>query len=66
MLPSCKTRIVATIGPASDTPEVFASWNCFAKEWVRGHALPGAFAILTQRPPANDPESNHRMEIINL
>jgi hypothetical protein len=28
--------------------------------------LPGGFAILTQRPSANDPESNHRMEIIDL
>jgi pyruvate kinase len=43
-----------------------ASWNGYVKEWVRRHELPGAFAILTQRPSANDPESNHRMEIINL
>jgi pyruvate kinase len=42
-----------------------ASWNGYVKDWVRGHALPGAFAILTQRPSAKDPESNHRMEIIN-
>jgi len=42
------------------------SWNSYVKEWVRLHELPGAFAILTQRPSANDPESNHRMEIINL
>jgi hypothetical protein len=33
---------------------------------VKRHDLPGGFAILTQRPSANDPESNHRMEIINL
>jgi pyruvate kinase len=46
--------------------EPAASWNSYVKDWVRGHALPGAFAILTQRPSANDPESNHRMEIINL
>ena len=26
----------------------------------------GEFAILTQRFPANDPDGNHRMEIINL
>jgi pyruvate kinase len=42
------------------------SWNAYVKDWVRSHMLPGSFAILTQRPPANDPESNHRMEIINL
>ena len=47
-------------------PEPPASWNSFVKEWVKRHELPGGFAILTQRPSANDPESNHRMEIINL
>jgi pyruvate kinase len=47
-------------------PETPASWNGYVKEWVRRHELPGAFAILTQRPSPNDPESNHRMEIINL
>jgi pyruvate kinase len=38
----------------------------FVTEWVRRHNLPGAFAILTQQPTANNPESHHRMEIINL
>jgi pyruvate kinase len=47
-------------------PQPPASWNSFVKEWVKRHDLPGGFAILTQRPSANDPESNHRMEIINL
>jgi len=42
------------------------SWNGYVKDWVRSHQLPGAFAILTQRPSVTDPESNHRMEIINL
>jgi pyruvate kinase len=42
------------------------SWNAYVKDWVRQHELPGDFAILTQRPSPNDPESNHRMEIINL
>ena len=47
-------------------PEPPASMNRFVKAWVARHDLPGGFAILTQRPSANDPESNHRMEIINL
>src|SRR6185436_18446664 len=47
-------------------PQPPLSWNDYVKDWVRSHALPGSFAILTQRPSANDPESNHRMEIINL
>jgi pyruvate kinase len=47
-------------------PEPPASWNAYVKDWVQRHNLPGNFAILTQRPTARDPESNHRMEIINL
>jgi pyruvate kinase len=47
-------------------PQPPVSWNGYVKDWVRNHELPGSFAILTQRPSANDPESNHRMEIINL
>lgn len=42
------------------------SWNSYVKEWVKRHELSGAFAILTQRPTPGDPDSNHRMEIINL
>jgi pyruvate kinase len=47
-------------------PQPPASWNGYVKDWVRSHKLAGAFAILTQRPSVMDPESNHRMEIINL
>jgi pyruvate kinase len=47
-------------------PKAPASWNAFVKDWVRRHELPGAFAIMAQRPSASDPESNHRMEVINL
>jgi pyruvate kinase len=47
-------------------PEPLRFWNGFAKDWVRRHNLPGDFAILTQQPNANEPDSNHRMEIINL
>lgn len=38
----------------------------YVKRWVRKHKLAGEFAILTQRVPPNDPNGNHRMEIINL
>ncbi len=47
-------------------PQPPASWNNYVKDHVRRFALPGAFAILTQRPSAYDPESNHRMEIVSL
>ena len=43
-----------------------ASWSAYIKDWVSRHQLPGSFAILTQRPSVDDPESNFRLEIINL
>src|SRR5262245_4289326 len=47
-------------------PEPLRSWNRFARDWIRRHELPGDFAILTQQPNAKEPDSNHRMEIIDL
>jgi pyruvate kinase len=47
-------------------PNPPASWNGYVRDWLRRHQVPGGFAILAQRPSANDPESNHRMEVINL
>ena len=47
-------------------PKLPPSWNSYIKDWVRQNEIPGAFAILTHRPFASDPNSNHTMEIINL
>ena len=47
-------------------PELPASWNAFVQNWVRQNHLPGGFAILTQRPSAANPESQYRLEIVNL
>ena len=47
-------------------PNSPASWNDFIKDWVKQHQLPGSFAILAQRPGSDEPQGNHRMEIINL
>ncbi len=47
-------------------PSPPALWNSYVKEWLGRHAAPGGFAILIQRPSPDDPESNHRMEIIEL
>jgi pyruvate kinase len=38
----------------------------YVRDWVRLHELSGAFAILTERRWTNDPDSNYRMEIVNL
>ena len=43
-----------------------ALWNGYVREWLRRHEAPGGFAILIQRPSPDDPESNHRMDIIEL
>ncbi len=43
-----------------------SAWNQYVKDRLREYQLTGAFAILTQRVPAEDPKGNHRMEIINL
>ncbi len=42
------------------------SWNGYVRDWVRQNELPGEFAILTHRFPADDPAGDHRMEIIQL
>ena len=47
-------------------PKAPSSWNAYIKDCVREHKLAGDFAIVTLRPSADDPNSNHRMEIINL
>lgn len=47
-------------------PQPPASWNTWVRGQVRHFNLEGNFAILTQRPSQNDPESNHRMEVVTL
>jgi pyruvate kinase len=47
-------------------PSPPAVWNSYVKEWIGRHEAPGGFAILIERPSSDDPESNHRMEIIEL
>jgi pyruvate kinase len=41
-------------------------WNAYAKERLRECGLQGSFAILTEGPSSRHPETNHRMEIIEL
>jgi pyruvate kinase len=47
----------------SDYPK---EWNSYVKGWVSNHALKGNLAILTEGPSAAHPETNRRMEIIQL
>ena len=43
-----------------------ASWNAYVKNYTQQHQLPGEFAILVEGPSADNLDSNHRMEIIDL
>ncbi len=38
----------------------------FVRTWLREHELQGDIAVLTEGPSAKHPETNHRMEIIDL
>jgi pyruvate kinase len=46
-----------------DHPE---DWNLFARNWLRTHGLDGDLVILTEGPSSKHPETNNRMEVIDL
>jgi len=46
-----------------DHPE---NWNAYIREWLRTHDVEGNLAILTEGPSSKHPETNNRMEIIDL
>jgi pyruvate kinase len=46
-----------------DHPEDYSS---FVRSWIERHKLEGNIALLTEGPSAKHPETNHRMEIIEL
>lgn len=41
-------------------------WKTYVKKFVTEYQMPGELAILTEGPSTKYPESNHRMEIIDL
>lgn len=41
-------------------------WNDFVRRWLRCHGLTGNLAILTEGPSRRHPETNNRMELIDL
>jgi pyruvate kinase len=46
-----------------DHPE---DWNLFAQNWLKSHGLDGDLVLLTEGPSSKHPETNNRMEIIDL
>lgn len=70
-LPAHKTKIVATIGPASSSPPVLeqmirAGMNIARLNFSHGDFATHANVIAAIRAAAKAADSNHRMEIIEL
>ncbi|MHC1698055.1 MAG: pyruvate kinase [Geobacteraceae bacterium] len=47
-------------------PEHPEDWNGYIKNWVANRGLAGDFIILAEGPSTKHPDSNHRMEILDL
>jgi pyruvate kinase len=47
-------------------PDYPEDWNSFVRQWLRSHGIKGKFAVMTEGPSAKNPDSNNRMEIIDL
>jgi pyruvate kinase len=41
-------------------------WKTFARRWVQSEGLADGLVVLTEGPSRDDPEANHRLEIIDL
>ncbi len=46
--------------------EKLGDWNTFAKHWVQKEGLDGDLVVLTEGPSRLNPQTNRRMEIIDL
>jgi pyruvate kinase len=47
-------------------PEHPEKWTDYIRKWVRDHGMAGKVAVLTEGPSTKHPETNHRMEIVEL
>ncbi len=41
-------------------------WSSYVRDWISRHGLEGDLAILAEGPSPENPEANHRMELIEL
>jgi pyruvate kinase len=46
-----------------DHPE---DWKAFARDWLRNHDIEGGLVIVTEGPSSKHPETNNRIEIVDL
>lgn len=42
------------------------NWNTYVAKWMGDHGLAGNFAVMTEGPSPEHPQTNHRMTIIDL
>ncbi|MHC1725888.1 MAG: pyruvate kinase [Syntrophobacteraceae bacterium] len=47
----------------SEHPE---SWNAYVSDWINIHGMEGKLAVVTEGPSRIDPQSNNRLEIVDL
>jgi pyruvate kinase len=47
-------------------PEHSRDWNTFARRWVQSEGLADGLVVLTEGPSRDNPQANHRLEIIDL
>jgi pyruvate kinase len=47
-------------------PEYQEDWNAFARDFLEYHGMTERLVVLTEGPSPKHPESNHRMELIDL
>ena len=48
---------------AQNHPE---DWKAFARDWLRNHGIEGDLVIVTEGPSSKHPETNNRIEIVDL
>ncbi len=46
-----------------DHPE---HWNTYVAEWLRAHGIEGKLAVVTEGPSRNFPDTNNRLEIVDI
>jgi len=42
------------------------NWNAYVKKWLKAHKVEGNLVVLTEGPSTKHPETNNRMELIEL
>jgi pyruvate kinase len=47
-------------------PEDSGDWSVYAREWVKDKGLTGDFVILIEGPSPRNPNTNHKLEIVDV